>query len=223
MADASLAARFAAAGLDWIVPDWNHARRVRAFVTTRRGGVSAPPYATLNVGGSYPARDSADAIDAIGENRRRLAAFAPAAPLWLEQVHGTHVAVLDAAGADAARAMPPVADAAVTRIPGMALGVRTADCLPVFLADREGTVVGAAHAGWRGLAPACSRRRLRRCRRPLRRWVRGSDRRSVRRRSRSAPTCATPSAPTTPAPPVHSSRTARASGTRTCTRSRAAA
>jgi polyphenol oxidase len=50
------------------------------------------------------------------------------------------------------RASPPTADAAVTRVPGVVLGVRTADCLPVLFADREGNVVGAAHAGWRGLA-----------------------------------------------------------------------
>lgn len=70
----------------------------------------------------------------------------PAAPAWLRQVHGTRVA-------DAARAAArPEADAAVARAPGVVCAVQAADCLPVLLADALGTVVGAAHAGWRGLA-----------------------------------------------------------------------
>ena len=86
--------------------------------------------------------------DAVAENRRRLQAFLPSPPIWLEQVHGTTVAVLDGA-APAARI---VADAAVTRTRGVVVAVQTADCLPVIFADRNGTAVGIAHAGWRGLA-----------------------------------------------------------------------
>jgi YfiH family protein len=70
----------------------------------------------------------------------------PAAPAWLRQVHGTRV--VDAAEAGAR----PQADASVARAPGVVCAVQAADCLPVLLADEAGTVVGAAHAGWRGLA-----------------------------------------------------------------------
>ncbi|HZN85651.1 MAG TPA: peptidoglycan editing factor PgeF [Burkholderiales bacterium] len=70
----------------------------------------------------------------------------PAPPAWLRQVHGT--AVVDAAQA----AMEPEADASVARVPGVVCAVKSADCLPVLLADESGGVVGAAHAGWRGLA-----------------------------------------------------------------------
>lgn len=70
----------------------------------------------------------------------------PSAPSWLEQVHGTEVA------APRAGQTGLVADAAVTRTPGVVLAVRTADCLPVILCDRDGSVIAVAHAGWRGLA-----------------------------------------------------------------------
>lgn len=70
----------------------------------------------------------------------------PSAPCWLKQVHGTAVARPGAGECGA------VADAAVTTAPGTVLAIRTADCLPVLLCDRGGTVVGAAHAGWRGMA-----------------------------------------------------------------------
>ncbi len=72
----------------------------------------------------------------------------PAAPRWLQQVHGTAVADLDTYSG----AGDPVADAAISAVPGTVCAIRTADCLPVLLAASDGSVVGAAHAGWRGLA-----------------------------------------------------------------------
>ena len=127
----------------FIVPDWPAPVTVRAVSTTRQGGVSPPPYASFNLAehvGDDPAH--------IAENRRCLAAMAgfPIEPTWLEQVHGTMVV-------DAATVLTPVAaDAAFTCAPGRPCVVMTADCLPVLLCDRAGTVVAAAHAGWRGLA-----------------------------------------------------------------------
>jgi YfiH family protein len=112
---------------------------------TRRGGVSAGPYAALNCSVS-----SKDDPDAVRENRRRVAdalGVAGTALHGLTQVHGIDVAVLDAPWADGQR---PTADALVTRRPGVALGVVTADCAPVLFADAEAGVIGAAHAGWRG-------------------------------------------------------------------------
>ncbi len=146
----SLAARFSTAGLDWIVPDWPVAVRVPAFVTTRNAGGAAPPL--LDMGPSHPERIDEAARGAVLRSRERVAAFLPSAPVWLEQVHGRDVAVIEAHALAAARAVPPVADAAVTRLAGVPLAVRVADCLPVLFADRHGSVVGAAHAGWRGLA-----------------------------------------------------------------------
>ena len=122
------------------VPDWAAPANVRALQTTRRGGVSGGPWASLNLGdhvGDDPA--------AVSANRAALRALLPAEPAWLRQVHGT-VAVDAAPGPET-----PEADAAWSRRPGRVCVVMTADCLPVLLCDRRGTVVAAAHAGWRGL------------------------------------------------------------------------
>ncbi|MBI5329415.1 MAG: peptidoglycan editing factor PgeF [Betaproteobacteria bacterium] len=109
-------------------------------MTTRTGGVSPPPYASLN-----PASHVGDDPAAVAENRRILRAALPAEPLWLNQVHGAGVAQFPAAGT-------PDADAAVAHRPGQVCAVLTADCLPVLFCDVSGQAVAAAHAGWRGLA-----------------------------------------------------------------------
>ena len=145
----ALSARFRTAGLDWVVPHWSAPPSVRAFFTTRNGGASVGKSASLDLGGGeLPA--AAHSGDSLAENRRRVQAFLPSRPLWLEQVHGTHVADVDLAGATNADRRPR-ADAAVTRRAGVVLSVRVADCLPVLLSDRQGSIVAAAHAGWRGL------------------------------------------------------------------------
>lgn len=126
---------------DWIVPDWPAPAGVHALVTTRTGGASAGPYASMNL-----AAHVGDEAAAVTENRRRLRAHLPAEPLWLAQVHGCRIV-------DAAAAAPGVeADGAFARRRGVVCAVLTADCLPVLLCDDAGTVVCAAHAGWRGLA-----------------------------------------------------------------------
>ncbi|MHB8496046.1 MAG: peptidoglycan editing factor PgeF [Casimicrobiaceae bacterium] len=146
----TLAGQFAAAGIDWIVPRWPAPAKVHAFVTTRNGGVSEGSRASLDAG-SHPLRGEPADIAAIVENRRRIGAWLPSAPHWLEQVHGARVVTIEATRtsqpADAVRA-----DAALTRRLATVLAIRAADCLPVFLSDREGAVIAAAHAGWRGLA-----------------------------------------------------------------------
>jgi len=147
----SLRARFAQAGLDWIVPGWDAPATVQAFVTTRGFG-TASAREEIDLGPSHLERAGAAALARIAASRRRVTALLPAEPVWLEQVHGRDVAVIDPRSADASRAVPPVADAAVTRLADLPIAVRVADCLPVLCADRRGTVVGAAHAGWRGLA-----------------------------------------------------------------------
>jgi copper oxidase (laccase) domain-containing protein len=85
----------------------------------------------------------------------------PSAPRWLRQVHGTQVMRFDTT--DEWRGDEPEADAAATDVPGVVLAILTADCLPVVFAACDGSEVAVAHAGWRGLAAACSRRRSRRC------------------------------------------------------------
>lgn len=125
---------------EWIVPDWPAPANVHAFMTTRAGGVSRPPYASFN-----PAVHVGDDPDAVAENRRLLRRFLPAEPLWLNQVHGCDV-VSEACG-DA-----PDADAGVAFQANEVRAVLTADCLPVLFCDDAGSVVAAAHAGWRGLA-----------------------------------------------------------------------
>ncbi|HUY03684.1 MAG TPA: peptidoglycan editing factor PgeF [Rhodocyclaceae bacterium] len=126
---------------DWIVPDWPAPARVRALATTRGGGVSAPPYDSFNL-----ATHVGDQPRAVAENRRRLRSALPAEPLWLNQVHGTRAVTAEQAGSDLA------ADACVASSPDRVCAVQSADCLPVLFADLAGTVVAAAHAGWRGLA-----------------------------------------------------------------------
>jgi YfiH family protein len=123
---------------------------VQALSTTRNGGVSVGARASLDLGAAKPPHDAARA--AVLENRNRLAQFLPSPPIWLSQVHAADVTVIDGANVAALASSPPTADAAVTRTEGTVLGVRTADCLPVLFADRAGTVIGAAHGGWRGLA-----------------------------------------------------------------------
>jgi YfiH family protein len=124
-----------------IVPDWPAPANVKTLQTTRLGGISAAPYDTLNLGlhvGDDPLR--------VNRNRQMLAPLMPSEPVWLEQVHGTVVADADAAGCRVQ------ADACIARQRGSVCVVMTADCLPVLLCDEAGTVVGAAHAGWKGLA-----------------------------------------------------------------------
>lgn len=117
---------------------------IRVFTSTRYPGASPPPYAGFNL-----ATHVGDSLFAVTENRRRLRDELPPATrvAWLSQVHGRHVVHAQ----DALQAAPE-ADACWTALSGLACAVMSADCLPVLLTDTGGTVVAAAHAGWRGLA-----------------------------------------------------------------------
>lgn len=137
---------------DWPATRWSAApggRAVRAVMTTRRGGTSAPPYDGFNLGDAV-----GDAPAAVAAHRAAFAAAIGAAPVWLRQVHGTRLVRVDAADARAAAAgaAPAEADASLATDPGVACTVLVADCLPLLYADRRGRAVAAAHAGWRGLA-----------------------------------------------------------------------
>jgi len=125
---------------DFFIPEWDVPPNVRALQTVRSGGFSRGPWASFNLGehvGDDPA--------AVAANRALLRSSLPAEPLWLEQVHGTVAVDVEKCTKSC------VADAAFAVTPGRVCVVMTADCLPVLLCDRRGTVVAAAHAGWRGL------------------------------------------------------------------------
>jgi YfiH family protein len=121
---------------------------VHYFCTTRAGGVGVAPHDTLNLG-----LRADDIPETVLENRRRVRLAVPADPLWLRQVHGTDVVDGDSPVLiDGVEQAEPAADASVTAQSGRVLAIMVADCLPVFMTDLDGTVIGAAHAGWRGLA-----------------------------------------------------------------------
>ncbi|WP_417071240.1 peptidoglycan editing factor PgeF [Niveibacterium terrae] len=124
----------------FVFPEWAAPANVRALFTTRIGGHSLPPYAGLNLGDHV-----GDDADTVARNRMSLAEQLPASPCWLKQVHGTRVVAASSPAGEEA-------DASVSRSAGEVCVVMVADCLPVLFCDRSGTVVAAAHAGWRGLA-----------------------------------------------------------------------
>jgi len=124
-----------------LTPDWRAPKNVRALQTVRLGGASVAPYDSFNLGDHV-----GDVPQVVARNRQMLASLMPSEPVWLQQVHGTVVADADNAGCLIQ------ADASIARHRGSVCVVMTADCLPVLLCDEDGTVVGAAHAGWKGLA-----------------------------------------------------------------------
>lgn len=131
-----------------ITPNWDKVpKQVGACVTTRVGGVSLPPYDSFNIA-SHVGDDPA----AVLENREQLTSSLklPMEPVWLNQVHGSKVLNIDRMNPQFDT--PPEADGLFTRMQGVVLGVMTADCLPVFIANREGTKVAVLHGGWRSLA-----------------------------------------------------------------------
>jgi YfiH family protein len=124
-----------------LIPNWPAPSNIRALQTTRIGGFSRAPYDSLNLGSHVN-----DAPLDVARNRMLLNTLMPSEPVWLEQVHGILVA-----NADSASCLPQ-ADACIATHRSAVCVVMTADCLPVLLCDQQGTVVGAVHAGWKGLA-----------------------------------------------------------------------
>jgi YfiH family protein len=131
--------------LPLIAPAWAAPASVQAFSSTRQGGVSATPWDQLNLGDHVN-----DRPQHVAANRQRLADYIglPAPRFaWLNQVHGT--VVVEATAQNLGQLLP--ADASYTREPSVVCAILTADCLPVVLCNYQGTIVGAAHAGWRSL------------------------------------------------------------------------
>lgn len=134
--------------IDYIIPDWPAPGHVKALFTTRRGGVSNNgangAFATFNLGMHVNDRP-AD----VKKNRALLRKYLPSTPKWLEQVHGTKSIWIEQAAEPPAREK---GDAALSRQYNTVCAIMVADCLPVYLCDTAGTIVGVVHAGWRGLA-----------------------------------------------------------------------
>jgi YfiH family protein len=134
-----------------VLPDWpDLPANVKALATSRLGGVSAAPFDDGQGGGGLNlGLHVQDDPDAVRENRARLQALLPGRPAWISQVHGK-----DVVDASLVRPGAPVqvGDASTAIEAGVVCAILTADCLPVLFADMDGKVVGAAHAGWRGLA-----------------------------------------------------------------------
>ena len=126
-------------GLDILVPNWHVPQHVQAFVSTRIGGVSQAPYDSLNVG-----KHVGDQILDVEKNRELLQQILPSQPLWLNQVHGTQIWTSFESSLEA--------DGAVTEQSNQVLTIMTADCMPILFCDEQGDILGACHAGWRGLA-----------------------------------------------------------------------
>lgn len=129
--------------LPLLVPDWPLPPQVRAIQTTRAGGFSSGPWASLNL-----ALHTGDDPTVVQRNRAHLARVLelPRVPAWPRQVHGVRVVPTARLASDTE------ADAVVAEAAGQVCSVQTADCLPVLFASTDGQEVGAAHAGWRGLA-----------------------------------------------------------------------
>ena len=134
-----------------IIPDWPAPRNIRAAMTTRRGGVSRMPYDELNLG--YATKDDRASVaenerlaaDAMGINSDDIR--------WVYQIHGTDVHEAESLPINSPLGATTIAgDAIVSHTPGLICGVKVADCMPVLFAARDGSAVGAAHAGWRGLS-----------------------------------------------------------------------
>ncbi|MGF6771351.1 YfiH family protein [Paraburkholderia sp. GAS199] len=144
---------------DVVQPAWNVSPRVRALVTTRDGGVSEPPFGRWRDGVDQPGglnlgMKSGDDPAAVAANRARLLKLANVQEAaWLEQIHGAGIVRAEDVLAHAHTSGTPTrADASVTARSGTVCVVMVADCMPVLLCDEAGRAVGAAHAGWRGLA-----------------------------------------------------------------------
>jgi YfiH family protein len=128
-----------------IIPNWPAPINVKAYSSTREGGVSVGPYASLNLGDATGDQDN---MQAIKQNRQILCKQIGlhSEPHWLRQVHGAYVKSIEAPFEESVEA-----DASLTTLKHEACIVRTADCLPILLCDQAGAMVAAIHAGWKGL------------------------------------------------------------------------
>jgi YfiH family protein len=131
--------------MNLIKPVWPAPVNINAFVTTRHGGASDAPYGTLNLG-----EHVGDQSSMVIANRQIVKKLLPTEPVWLKQTHSIQVSTPNTRRGASQHSIE--ADAAVSNIPDEVLVILTADCLPVLFSSTDGSVIGAAHAGWRGLS-----------------------------------------------------------------------
>ncbi len=130
--------------MELIRPDWAISPKVHALISTRLKGVSQTPYDSFNLGSHV-----GDIQEHVAKNRSLIRSRIPSDPIWLQQIHSTIVST--PAHRMKLDGVPIIADAAITDNPNEVLAILTADCLPVLFAANDGSIIGAAHAGWRGL------------------------------------------------------------------------
>ncbi len=129
---------------NWIIPEWPAPSNVKALSTVRTGGYSQSPYDSFNL--ALHVEDDAEKVLANRELLKTTAKL-PAPPFWLKQIHSTIAVEVPAFDLS-----PVEADASFTFHPNRICAVMSADCLPIIICNKTGTVVSAIHAGWRGLA-----------------------------------------------------------------------
>ena len=129
----------------WFTLDWPAPSNVKALFTTRHGGLSCKPYASLNLGSNV-----GDDPILVKKNRAKLREALPNEPRWLKQVHGSTPVWVDN------NEIRPEGDASLSRTNNVVCAILTADCLPIFLCNYSGTVVGIGHAGWRRVPHRCA-------------------------------------------------------------------
>lgn len=130
--------------MSFIYPQWPAPKSIKTLVSTRVGGVSQRPFDTFNLGDHV-----GDQVNDVLQNRSIFSKALPTEPFWLSQTHSTIVS--SPQSRQSSLETPIHADASVSNIPNEVLVIMTADCLPVLFTNSSGTVIGAAHAGWRGL------------------------------------------------------------------------
>jgi len=128
-------------------PNWSVPNHIKAITTSRLGGVSLEPYASLNLG-----EHTQDDAEHVKQNRARISAALnlPNEPIWLKQIHSTLLLDLDAVDISSVDIL--TGDGSITTKSGCVCAVLTADCMPLFLTNRAGNQVAVVHAGWRGMA-----------------------------------------------------------------------
>jgi purine-nucleoside/S-methyl-5'-thioadenosine phosphorylase / adenosine deaminase len=136
--------------INYLQPTWGNSAGIQAGFTTRNGGVSRPPYNSLNLG--FNTDDARFHIEGNRSTLARAFALSPNQLLTVKQVHGTDVLVLDQPNPDLSHFLSVECDAVITDQPGLMLGVLVADCYPVLLYDSVRKVGGVVHVGWRGAA-----------------------------------------------------------------------
>jgi polyphenol oxidase len=136
--------------INYLQPSWAAGAKLSAGFTTRNGGVSRPPYNSLNLG--YNTDDPRHNVEANRSTLARAFDLEPHLLLTVQQVHGSNILVINEANPDLSHFLTIECDAVITDQPGIMIGILVADCYPVLLVDAQRQVAAAVHVGWRGAA-----------------------------------------------------------------------